>query len=288
MDCERTSADFRFPDLPGLRGDHDFNLFVPPSYLLGPTIGEGEFATVRLAYDVRTRTHVAIKSFRPRSGEYTMLDEQILRETIAMKGLFHAHIVELHEIIIYGDRVFLVMEYCPHGDLRHFINRTGALSEAHAREFLGHLVLGVKRMHRMNLIHRDLKLENLLIDSKFRLKIADFGCARRQIGKNLHTVTGSYAYGAPELFRGEQYDGRKTDVWSMGVILHAMLVGRLPFRDSGHLRQLLRERMQPLQLPPHLSAECCDLVRAMLTYDPARRISLDDVLSHPWMMHSPR
>ena len=74
----------------------------------------------------------------------------------------------------------------------------------------------------------------------------------------------------------------------MGVILHAMLVGRLPFRDGGRLRQLLRERMQPLQLPTHLSAECCDLVRAMLTYDPARRFTLDDVLSHPWMMQSPR
>ena len=170
------------------------------------------------------------------------------------------------------------MEYCQYGDLRHFINNQGVLSEDQAREFFGHLILGVRKMHSMNLVHRDLKLENLLVDGKLRLKIADFGCARRQMDKRLNTITGSYAYGAPELFRGAHYDGRKTDVWSMGVILYAMLVGKLPFKDRGQLSQLLRERMQLPQLPEHLSPECVDVLRRLLSYDPAERISVDEVI----------
>ena len=283
MDSE--NQQFRFPDLPAHRGDHDFNLFVPPGYLLGPIIGDGEFATVRLSYNLRNGESVAIKCFSPRSGEYRMLDEQIVREVAGMKGLIHDHLVRLHEVIIRGNRIFLVMEHCQYGDLRNFINNQGVLSEDQAREFFGHLILGVRKMHSVNLVHRDLKLENLLIDGKLRLKIADFGCARRQMDKRLNTITGSYAYGAPELFRGDYYDGRKTDAWSMGVILYAMLVGRLPFKDRGQLRQLLRERMQLPQLSEDLSPECVDVLRRLLSYDPAERISVEEVMSHPWMMH---
>ncbi len=251
---------------------------------MGPTLGRGEFASVKLAFNLRTGANVAMKCFKPRCGTYLMVDEQILREVLAMKGLTHPHIVELYEVIVYGDRVFLVMEYCPLGDLRRYINRRGPLSEHQARLFLGHMALAVKKMHSMDLIHRDLKLENLVIDSSFRLKIADFGCARRQISKTLNTITGSYAYGAPELFRGDHYDGRKTDVWSMGVVLYAMLVGQLPFNDKGRLRNLLWERMRVPSLPHRLSRNCCDLIRKMLTYDPSHRISLNSLLAHPWMM----
>ena len=269
--------------LPLHRGDHSFNLFLPPSYLLGPTIGNGEFAKVKLAYDLRTGVYVAIKAFSRRSGRYMMLDEQIIRETLAMKGLRHDHIVRLYETVIHGTRVFQVMEYCPYGDLRKFINQKGALSEDHAREFFGHLLLAVAKLHSNDLVHRDLKLENILLDSKLRLKITDFGCARRQIGKTLHTITGSYAYGAPELFRGDSYNGRLSDVWSMGIILYAMVMAKLPFCDKGTLQELLDERKEPPALSHNLSSECIDLILCMLTYDPRNRISLPCIFSHPWL-----
>ena len=274
---------FRFPDLPLRRGAHDFNLFVPPHYLIGPTLGDGEFAVVKLTYNMKTGSYVALKCFTQRNGRYSVTDEQIIRESLALKGLVHEHIIRLHEVIIYGERTFLVLEHAPYGDLRHFINRGGALSEYQAREFFGHLILGVTKIHSHNLVHRDLKLENLLLDAKYNLKIADFGCARRQIDKNLHTITGSYAYGAPELFRGDVYDGKKADVWSMGIILFAMLMARLPFSDSGRLKQLLKERMKPPLLPSNLSLECRDLIEKLLCYDPERRLSLVQMTTHPWM-----
>ncbi len=213
-----------------------------------------------------------------------MLDEQIMREMMAMKGLTHEHIVRTYEAILYGNRVFLVLEYCPYGDLRRFINRGGALSEDHAREFFGHMCLGLKKMHSVDLVHRDLKLENILIDAKFRAKISDMGCARRQMNKYLHTITGSYAYGAPELVSGENYDGKKADVWSLGIILYAMVIGKLPYGDKGKLKKMLKERTKPPPYPEHLSARCCQLLTRMLTYIPLNRISLEGVMAHPWML----
>ena len=277
------ASQFRFPDLPLHRGAHDFNIFVPPHYIIGPVLGDGEFAIVKLAYNMKTGTTVALKCFNQRNGRYTVTDEQIKRETLALKGLVHEHIIRLHEAIVYGERTFLVLEYACNGDLRNFINRNGPLSEYQAREFFGHLTLGISKIHSQNLVHRDLKLENLLLDAKYRLKIADFGCARRQIDKKLHTITGSYAYGAPELFRGDIYDGKKADIWSMGVILFAMLMGRLPYNDSGLKKRLLKERMKPPVLPSHFSCEYRDLIGRLLSYDPERRPSLSEVMTHSWM-----
>ena len=281
---EIANTGFRFPELPLNGGNHSFNIFLPPYYLLGDTIGDGEFATVKLAYNLRGGHYVAIKCFKTRSGQYMMLDEQIMREVMATKGLTHDHIVRMNEAILYGNKVFFVMEYCPNGDLRRFINRSGPLSEGHAREFFGHLCLGVKKMHSINLVHRDLKLENLFIDSKFRIKIGDFGCARRQMDKTLHTITGSYAYGAPELVRGDHYDAKKADIWSMGVILFAMVAGRLPYGDKGRLKHMLKERMKPPNFPSWVSEDCCDLIRYMLSYDPVQRFDLDTVMAHQWVM----
>ena len=279
----RTS--YRFHDLSEHRGDHQFNLFLPPSFIFGEKIGDGEFATVNLAYDMRTGRHVAIKCFHARSGEYKMLDEQIMREMMAVKGLTHHHILKIYQAILYGNRVFLVMEYCAYGDLRRFINRGGPLSEDYAKEFIGHTCLGLKKMHSVDLVHRDLKLENILIDSKLRAKIGDMGCARRQMGKYLHTITGSYAYGAPELVSGQNYDGKKADVWSLGIILYAMVVGKLPYSDKGCLEHILSERRKPPPYPEHLSERCCQLLTRILTYKPINRITLDGVMAHPWMMH---
>ena len=274
---------YRFPDLPLRRGAHDFNLFVPPHYIIGPTVGDGEFAVVKLSYNMKTETTVALKCFNQRNGRYTITDEQIRRETFALKGMVHKHIIRLHETIVYGERTFLVLEYAPNGDLRNFINKTGPLSQHLARELFGQLTLGISKIHSHNIVHRDLKLENLLLDVKYNLKIADFGCAQRQIDKKLHTITGSYAYGAPEMFRGDVYDGKKLDIWSMGIILFAMLTSRLPYSDRRPRKWLLKERMKPPILPTHFSQDSHDLITRLLSYDPEDRPSLAEVMTHSWM-----
>ena len=278
---------YRFADLPLNRGDHSFNIFLPPCYIFGETIGQGKFATVKLAFDLRRGHYVAIKCFTSRSRKDMMLDDQILQEMMAMKGLVHDHIVRMNEAICYGNKVFFVMEYCPHGDLRHFINRSGPLSEGFAREFFGDICKGVQKIHGMDLVHRDLKLDNLYIDLEYRIKIGDFGCARRQMDKSLHTITGSYAYGAPELIRGDKHDAKKADIWSMGVILFAMVTGRLPYHVNESLMDMLMERRKPpSRFPSSVSQDCCAVICRMLTYNPLKRFHLNQIIEHPWVSNT--
>ena len=162
------------------------------------------------------------------------------------------------------------MEYCAVGDLQRYINSGRTLSENQAREFFGHMCLGLKKMHSVDLVHRDLELENILIDAKFRANIANMGCARRQMNKFLHTITGSYAYGAPELVSGENYDGKKADAWSLGIILYAMVIGKLPEEDAQREEEASTVSM-------HLSELCCQFLTRMLTYVPLNRITLEGV-----------
>jgi BR serine/threonine kinase len=123
--------------------------------------------------------------------------------------------------------------------------------------------------------HRDLKLENLLLDDKLNIKIADFGMASLQVdGSMLETSCGSPHYASPEVVRGEKYDGRKADVWSCGVILYALLVGALPF-DDDNLKQLLEKiKKGHFQIPSNVPQECQELLRKMIEVNANKRLSV--------------
>lgn len=222
---DRTSSQgnlpFRFPYLPN-RGLHEYNLFVPPSYILGPVIGEGEFAKVRMACNLVTNGAVAIKAFRKRRGGLTSsIDEQIVREINVIKGLRCRNIVKFFESLVHGDRVFMVMEIMTKGDLRKYINKTGAMKETNARKMFSDILNGVSYLHQNHIVHLDLKLENLLLNEELVVKITDFGCARFQVGtKRFSTPCGSYAYGAPEVISGQSYDGIAADMWSVGEYMY--------------------------------------------------------------------
>ena len=281
---DNINTGYRFPDLPN-KGNHDYNLFVPPSYVLGPIIGEGEFAKVRMACNLVTNGAVAIKAYRRRRGGMSSsIDEQMLREINVLKGLRCRNIVKVFETLVHGDRVFMVMEIMTKGDMRKYINRTGALKESNARKMFSDIINGVSYLHQNNIVHLDLKLENLLLNQDLVVKITDFGCARFQVGqKRFDTPCGSYAYGAPEVISGQRYNGKKADTWSLGVILYCMVSARLPYADDGQLADLMWERRRSPEIPSWVSLECCRLIRSALRYRPERRLNIRDMMSHPWM-----
>ena len=177
----------------------------------------------------------------------------------------------------------MILEYIEHGDLFTFINSRGRLSEEVAVYFFRQMMSAITYCHSFNICHRDLKPENILISNDFRLKIADFGMAalHQTETHRLTTACGSPHYAAPELLRNKQYRGDKADIWSMGVILYAMLAATLPF-DHPDLRVMMSNvKRGEYVMPKGISPEAEDLIRRMLQVNPDRRVSLKDIWRHP-------
>ena len=146
------------------------------------------------------------------------------------------------------------------------------------------IVSAVQYCHQKKIIHRDLKAENLLLDSEMNIKIADFGFSNEFVpGNKLDTFCGSPPYAAPELFQGKKYDGPEVDVWSLGVILYTLVSGSLPF-DGSTLREL-RERVLrgKYRIPFYMSTDCENLLKKFLVLNPTRRASLEVIMKDKWM-----
>lgn len=210
----------------------------------------------------------------------------------------HESIVTLQEVFEDEASVHLVMDFCSGGDLFDHITHHKRLSEREAAHVLRQLVTAVRCMHASGLVHRDLKPENVLLSrprsqsSKGHpdVKVADFGlCVTLEPGQQVRGVAGSPFYMAPEVIRGKAY-GPEVDVWSLGVILYTSLAGSLPFWGRGHeavFAAVLRAKPDFVKKPwPLVSPEAKHLIRAMLNPEAPRRITLEAVLSHPWLLHN--
>ncbi|KAK2144398.1 hypothetical protein LSH36_761g01013 [Paralvinella palmiformis] len=179
----------------------------------------------------------------------------------------------------------LVLEHVSGGELFDYLVKKGRLTPKEARRFFRQIISALDFCHSHSICHRDLKPENLLLDEKNNIRVADFGMASLQVdGSMLETSCGSPHYACPEVIRGEKYDGRKADVWSCGVILYALLVGALPF-DDDNLRQLLEKvKRGVFHIPHFVPPDCQNLLRGMIETDPNKRLTLEQIHRHPWVV----
>lgn len=211
------------------------------------------------------------------------LRRKMRREISVLKLLSHPNVMSLIDVFEIETHLFLVMEFVDGLELFEFLVRRGALPPNEALAFFHQIICGLEYCHRRLIVHRDLKPENLLLDRQLRLKIADFGMTSlNPPGSLLETSCGSPHYCDPMVVSGERYDGLKADIWSCGVILYAMVTGRLPFDDENLQRLLLKVQAGQFHLPSNLPDDLRDLIKKMLTVDPDERITLDGIKAHPW------
>ncbi|XP_048418123.1 serine/threonine-protein kinase SIK3 homolog isoform X2 [Stegostoma tigrinum] len=252
-------------------------------YEIERTIGKGNFAVVKLATHIVTKAKVAIKIV-----DKTQLEEEnlkkIFREVQIMKMLRHPHIIRLYQVMETERMIYLVTEYASGGEIFDHLVAHGRMAEKEARKKFKQIVAAVHFCHCRNIVHRDLKAENLLLDANLNIKIADFGFSNIFTpGQLLKTWCGSPPYAAPELFEGKEYDGPKVDIWSLGVVLYVLVCGALPF--DGSTLQNLRARVLSgkFRIPFFMSTECEHLIRHMLVLDPSKRLSVEQICKHKWM-----
>ncbi|XP_049819571.1 serine/threonine-protein kinase MARK2-like isoform X5 [Aethina tumida] len=252
-------------------------------YKLLKTIGKGNFAKVKLAKHVPTGKEVAIKIIDKTQLTPGSL-QKLFREVRIMKMLDHPNIVKLFQVIETEKTLYLVMEYASGGEVFDYLVLHGRMREKEARAKFRQIVSAVQYCHQKRIIHRDLKAENLLLDSEMNIKIADFGFSNEFTpGHKLDTFCGSPPYAAPELFQGKKYDGPEVDVWSLGVILYTLVSGSLPF-DGSTLREL-RERVLrgKYRIPFYMSTDCENLLKKFLVLTPSKRASLETIMKDRWM-----
>ncbi|XP_053329425.1 MAP/microtubule affinity-regulating kinase 4 isoform X3 [Spea bombifrons] len=253
------------------------------NYRLLRTIGKGNFAKVKLGRHVLTGREVAIKIIDKTQLNPSSL-QKLFREVRIMKGLNHPNIVKLFEVIETEKTLYLIMEYASGGEVFDYLVSHGRMKEKEARAKFRQIVSAVHYCHQKNIVHRDLKAENLLLDSEANIKIADFGFSNEFTpGGKLDTFCGSPPYAAPELFQGKRYNGPEVDVWSLGVILYTLVSGSLPF-DGQNLKEL-RERVLrgKYRVPFYMSTDCESVLRRFLVLNPTKRCTLEQIMNDKWM-----
>ena len=273
-------------------------------YKYGRLIGQGAFGKVNLGLNVLTGRVVAIKSFNKNNFDVNSdFIKKIIYETNLMKKLNHKNVTKILEMFEDDKYILIIMEYINGGNLFSFVKKRRKLSEKISKFLFKQIILGLQHIHSHNIVHRDVKLENILIDLNNTIKICDFGIGRVLSNPDdlLYDQCGTPMYMAPEiLFSSKEkgYKGFPIDIWSAGIALYIMLSGTLPFsvKKEESLLELENNKnkkknmalkqaimySQPKKIEK-ISPKAKDLLHGLLNKDPNKRLTIEQILNHPWL-----
>ena len=253
-------------------------------YKYGRVIGRGAFGKVNIGLNILTGRIVAIKSFNKKNIINEASKNKILYETNLMRGLCHPSVTKILETFECEKYMLIIMEYISGGNLQNFVKKRRKLCEKTAKILFRQIIQGIRYIHSRGIVHRDIKLENILLDLNNIIKICDFG-----VGKLIKPNTilkdqcGTPVYMAPEILKGNGYKGFPVDVWSAGVALYIMLSGTLPFnKDKDHDLEysILNNNIKEIK---DISDEGNNLLKNILEKDPNKRYTCNQILEHPWL-----
>ena len=273
-------------------------------YKYGRLIGQGAFGKVNLGLNILTGRVVAIKSFNKKNLKSNSENmKKILYETNLMKKLNHPNITKILELFDDKDYILIIMEYINGGNLFSFLKKRRKVSEKTAKFLYKQIILGIQYMHNQNIVHRDIKLENILIDLNNNIKICDFGIGRilSSPDQPLFDQCGTPMYIAPEILLSSKekgYKGFPVDIWSSGIALYILLSGTLPFSFKNGKSVSIEDsdkndnNSEELQFSiinsdpkyiENISEEARNLLSGLLNKNPEKRLTCDEILSHPWL-----
>ncbi|XP_062522600.1 NUAK family SNF1-like kinase 1 isoform X2 [Corticium candelabrum] len=253
-------------------------------YRIVRTLGSGTYGKVKLAEDLNTGKKVALKLIEKSSIKNEKEMQRVRREVAIQSALRHPHIVEIFEVMEDKQRIILAMEYVSGGELFDYIATKKTLSETEARRTFRQVVAAVHYCHENGVTHRDLKLENILLDEDKNVKIIDFGLSNTfSPDAYLSTYCGSPLYAAPEMIRGIKYVGPEVDCWSLGVLLYTLVCGTMPFDDRDPRNLVRCVSSGTFHIPRRMPTGVRRLVKHMLSPNPDHRANIEDINRHPWL-----
>ena len=253
-------------------------------YILGEEIGSGAFGKVLLGKHILTEEKVAIKILDKMILNQTPEDYELVKKEISiLKLVKHKYIVQLYEILQTAQHIFIIMEYCEGKEILDYILTRNRLSELESLKYFQQLINCLFYLHSQNIAHRDVKIDNMLLDANKDLKLIDFGLSTKYTDDDLlDQPCGTVVYAAPEVLEGKEYHGMLADVWSSGIVLFGMLAGYLPFSDKDdEVNKQLVIKGQ-ITMPEFFSDKVKDLLKHMLDVDPMTRYTLQEIKDHPW------
>jgi carbon catabolite-derepressing protein kinase len=260
---------------------------VPDSfgtYDIVKQIGVGGFSAVVLVRDRITGTTYACKIVTRESLIESGTFGRFEKEVRLLEQLHHPNIVPLADCLFENNYIFVVMEYCTGGELFSYLVQHGRLCENECRRMFVDIVNGLSYIHARGIAHRDLKPENILLDESLSAKIADFGlCKIVTQGKLMMTPCGSPIYAAPEVITGLGYDGRMSDIWSLGVVLYVMATASPPWQSRNNVELFKEVAKGEFRLPNYLSPGVKALIRSMINVVATERPTIDEIANNPWV-----
>ncbi|KAF2156122.1 Pkinase-domain-containing protein [Myriangium duriaei CBS 260.36] len=262
---------------------------------LGKTIGAGSMGKVKLARHKDTHEQVAVKIIpRQSTDEHKTAAEKeradhskevrTAREAAIVTLVDHPYICGMRDYVKTRYHWYMLFEFVNGGQMLDYIISHGRLKEKQARRFGRQIASALDYCHRNNIVHRDLKIENILISKTGDIKIIDFGLSNTFTPHgHLKTFCGSLYFAAPELLQAKQYTGPEVDVWSFGIVLYVLVCGKVPFDDQSMPQLHAKIKKGHVDYPPWLTNECRSLIARMLQTDPNQRATMNEILNHPWI-----
>ncbi|KAK7796888.1 hypothetical protein U0070_011670 [Myodes glareolus] len=255
---------------------------ITDHYVMLNTLGKGAFGEVKLACHLLTNMKVAVKILANGEGS----DFNNREELNIMKELDHPYIIKLFHIIDSRDHTYMVLEFAVHGDLVKHIERGGPLQQKQAQHIFCQMACAVHYCHDNDIAHRDIKLENILLDGKGNIKLCDFGLAIRvSSGQKCKGFCGTVEYGAPELFGDTEYDARAADIWSMAVVLYVMVTASFPFKAKTYpdMKELMLNPIYYIPSTLYQNVLLVHLIGHLFTVKPEQRPTICDIRQHEWI-----